>query len=226
MSKTESTTANLIDQLEDAIVNGQFSPGEKLEEERLSKLYNVSRTPVRESLRQLTATGLIEIIPNRGAYVVELGIPKIIEMFEVMAELEAMCGRLAARRITDSQQQQLLSCHEKTSLAANQGNFDKYYYENEQFHFAIYTASNNQFLCEQAMLLHKRLKPYRRLQLRVPKRMKSSCLEHGRIVDAIITANEQQAESELKNHILIQGEKFSDLISLVNYQINSNTKAQ
>ena len=221
MSKNESTTAKLIDQLEDAIVNGQFGPGEKLEEERLSKLYSVSRTPVRESLRQLTATGLIEIIPNRGAYVVELGIPNIIEMFEVMAELEAMCGRLAARRITDEQQQQLLSCHEKTSVAANQGNYDRYYYENEQFHYAIYTAANNQFLNEQAKQLHKRLKPYRRLQLRVPQRMKSSCLEHGKIVDAIVASNEQQAERLLKNHILIQGEKFSDLISLVNSQIKT-----
>ena len=218
MSKKETTTGSLIDQLEDAIVNGQFAPGEKLDEARLSKLYNVSRTPIRESLRQLTATGLVEIIPNRGAYVIELGIPNIIEMFEVMAELEAMCGRLAARRITDEQQQQLVCCHEKTSTAADQGDYDKYYYENEHFHHVIYAASNNLFLAEQAKQLHRRLKPYRRLQLRVPQRMKSSCREHGRIVDNIVQSNEKQAEIELKNHILIQGEKFSDLISLLNSQ--------
>ena len=218
LSKIKTTTGNLLDQLEDAIVNGQFGPGEKLEESRLSRIYNVSRTPIRESLRQLTATGLVEIIPNRGAYVVELGIPNIIEMFEVMAELEAMCGRLAARRISDEQLQLLLCCHEKTSAAAKLGDYDEYYYENEQFHYAIYAASNNMFLSQQAKKLHRRLKPYRRLQLRVPQRMMSSCLEHGRIVDAIKSSSEQQAEIELKNHVLIQGEKFSDLISLVNSQ--------
>lgn len=216
MKKSPNRVQSLCDELENSIVNRDFKPGERLDESRLCEHFNVSRTPVREALRQLAATGLVEIIPNRGAFVSDISLPVVIEMFEVMAELEAMCGRLAARRINEAQKKLLQEKMDSCVVAFEQLDSDMYYYENELFHFVIYDASNNRFLIEQARLLNRRLKPYRRLQLHVPQRMKTSCDEHAQIVDAIIAGDSKKAELALKDHILIQGERFSDFVALIN----------
>ena len=88
--------------------------------------------------------------------------------------------------------------------------------KNRQFHFQIYTASHNSFLIEQASSLHKRLHPYRRLQLRVNNRMNHSFCEHEAIVQAIIQGDEVEAEKLLRGHVVIQGQKFTDLMSTIN----------
>ena len=216
VDKPQPRTQQLCDTLEDDIVNGRIAPGARLDEVRLSQRFAVSRTPIREALRQLAATGLVESVPRRGTFVAQLGLPQIIEMFEVMAELEGMCGRLSARRIAPEQRTRLLDRLVACRIAAEAGISDDYYYENEQFHHVIYESSHNRFLADQARQLHTRLKPYRRLQLRVPQRMRSSFDEHKAIVDAIVTGDEETAESLLKNHVLIQGERFADLVSIIN----------
>ena len=88
-----------------------------------------------------------------------------------------------------------------------------YFYANEQFHAAIYTGSHNQFLSEQAQQLHRRLRPYRRLQLRVRDRMGSSYTEHAAIVQAITSGDPQAASAALHGHIVVQGERFGDLLA-------------
>src|SRR5262245_12112967 len=86
--------------IEQRIVEGEFEDGQRLDEVSLAKRFGVSRTPLREALRMLGGSGLVELIPRRGAFVRHPGIVELVEMFEVMAELEALCGRLAARRIS------------------------------------------------------------------------------------------------------------------------------
>ena len=83
--------------IEEEILSLGLKPGDKLDETRLAKRYGTSRTPVREALRQLSANGLIELRPHRGAVVAKLGIRELIDVLEVMAELEGACGRLAAK---------------------------------------------------------------------------------------------------------------------------------
>jgi DNA-binding FadR family transcriptional regulator len=107
-------------------------------------------------------------------------------MFEVMGELEAMCSRLAARRITDAEQTELLAAHQACKAAAESDGPDAYYYANERFHFAIYDAGHNAFLAAQARQLHRKLRVYRRLQLRVRNRVASSFAEHEGVVAAIL----------------------------------------
>jgi DNA-binding GntR family transcriptional regulator len=226
VNKPQHRIQHLRDALEDDIVNGRIAQGERLDEVRLSQRFAVSRTPIREALRQLAATGLVETIPRRGTFVANLGLPEIIEMFEVMAELEGMCGRLGARRIAAEQRTRLLEKLDTCRAAAEAGNSDDYYYENEQFHGVIYELSYNRFLADQAQQLRNRLKPYRRLQLRVPQRMRSSFEEHKAIVDAILGGNEQNAELLLKNHVLIQGERFADLVSMINAAPKHETVAE
>ncbi len=167
----------------------------------------MSRTPVREALIQLASGGLIDIRPRRGAIVPKVSAERLLEMFEVMAELEAMCGRLAARHIRPAELAQLKDAHLACAVPRDEKDPDSYYRLNEVFHHMIYAASHNSFLAEQATALH------RRLQLRVRNRMNSSFAEHAEIVDAIVAGNSDKVAEKLRNHVLVQGERFTDLVA-------------
>jgi DNA-binding GntR family transcriptional regulator len=157
--------------------------------------------------------GLVVIRPRRGAIVAELGPQQLVEMFEVMSELEATCGRLAARRMTTEEQQALLAAHQACQEALDAQEPDAYYYKNEVFHEAIYAGSHNQFLIEQTRNLYRRLRPYRRLQLRVRNRLANSYNEHDGVVQAIVAGDGELAARLLREHVMIQGQRFSDLMA-------------
>ena len=210
--------AGFVATLEDDIATGRLLPGARLDEVSLASRFGVSRTPVREALQQLSAQGLVEIRPYRGAIVSSPDPRKLMEMFEVMAELEAMCGRLAARRLTPEHETNIRQNLSACAQAAEIGDPDSYYFENERFHRAIYAASANAFLEEQALTLHKRLSPFRRLQLRVRNRLGVSQREHEAIVSAIVAGDSKAAARELRQHVIVQGERFADLIASLEMQ--------
>lgn len=208
-----STFHKLRDEIENGIVTGTLVPGSRLDEVQLASRFGVSRTPIREALMQLGAIGLVEIRPRRGAVVVNPGPNRIYEMFEVMAELEGMAGSLAARRYTEEDRAKLLAAHVECERSVKSGDTDAYYYDNEIFHHAIYAASHSGFLFDQCTALHRRLRPYRRLQLRVRNRMKVSFGEHTRIIEAILAGEAETARELLRGHIAVQGDRFGDLIA-------------
>ncbi len=201
----------LREQIEEQIATGQLAPGSALDELALAAQYGVSRPPVREALIQLAAGGLVEIRPRRGAVVASLGPARLLEMFEVMAELEAMCARLAARRMTAAEQQALAAAHRACGAARDDP--DAYFYCNERFHGAIYAGSHNAFLAEEAVALQRRLRPYRRLQLRVRDRMANSYAEHEAVVAALLGGDAGVAAEALRRHVSVQGERFGDLVA-------------
>jgi DNA-binding GntR family transcriptional regulator len=201
------------DEIENSIVSGEFVPGERLDEVLLSKRCGVSRTPIREALMQLSATGVVELRPRRGAVVVDHSPQRVYEMFEVMAELEGLAGAHAARRCTEADRDALAYAHERCRSSAATGETDAYYYDNESFHQAIYAASHSGFLMEQCGALHRRLRAYRRLQLRVQNRLKASFDEHEQIVEAILAGDEAEARARLRAHVVVQGDRFGDLLS-------------
>ncbi len=211
----KNTATQVRDGIENDILTGALSPGDRLDEMSLANRFGVSRTPIREALAQLDSVGLIELRLNRGAIVAQAGPEQLVEMFEVMAELEGMAARLAARRVSAIDRKTIGAALEDCRRAAERGESDAYYYENERFHQAIYTASRNGFLIDQCLTLQRRLRPYRRLQLRAQNRVKTSLREHDDIVDAIFAGDSQQAEKVLKQHIIIQGERFGDLVALL-----------
>lgn len=210
---SENVVQRLRDEIENGIVSNTFVPGERLDEVQLAKRFGVSRTPIREALMQLNAIGLVEIRPRRGAIVIDPGPHRIYEMFEVMAELEGMAGSLAARKLTDADRAAILAAHGDCERSSSKGDSDAYYYDNERFHRAIYAASHSGFLAEQCTALHRRLQPYRRLQLRVRNRVATSFAEHGTIVEAILGGDADLARTLLRQHVNIQGERFSDLVA-------------
>jgi DNA-binding GntR family transcriptional regulator len=203
----------LREAIEEEIATSKLPPGCHLDEVELAARFGVSRTPIREALSLLVGEGLVETRPRRGTVVAQVTPQRLIEMFEVMAELEAMCARLAARRMTDEQLAGLEQAHEACRGAAAAGDADAYFYANERFHYALYTASHNTFLFEQAASLQRKLRPYRRLQLRVRNRVQRSFEEHQAILDALRAGDAEKAVSSVRSHVVVQGERFGDLIA-------------
>jgi DNA-binding GntR family transcriptional regulator len=203
----------LRESIEEDIATGALPPGAPLDEAELTARFQVSRTPVREALLQLASAGMVEMRPRHGAVVAKISLHRLIEMFEVMAELEAMCGRLAARRMSAVQLAELRSAHLACEQARDSDDPDDYYHLNERFHCLIYQGSHNGFLHDQAKALHKLLRPYRRLQLRVKGRMGASFSEHEAVVNALAKGDGEAAAAALRGHIVVQGERFGDLIA-------------
>lgn len=204
---------HILDDLEEMIVTGSFADGERLDEIRLSEHFGVSRTPIREALQKLATSGLVEQRPRRGVFVVEPGPVELVEMFEAMAELEASCGSLAAKRITEPQLLVLKETNNQCKLAVAENDADQYYTHNEKFHHLIYEAAQSSYLRELAAKLQKRLKPYRRLQLHLRGRLEQSMSEHEAILGALSDGKSALAADALRGHVAVQGEKFHHLLS-------------
>ncbi|MBB5350207.1 DNA-binding GntR family transcriptional regulator [Haloferula luteola] len=201
--------------LEEQIVEGQWKNGERLDEVQLAERFGVSRTPLREALRMLAGSGLIELIPRRGAFVRHPGVVELVEMFEVMAELEALCGRLAARRIGPGEMVKVSAAVAACEAALKTDDTDAYYLANERFHQAIYQAAGNDFLTSETIRLQKRLRPFRRMQLRAAGRLRQSMEEHAAIHQALQAHDSEAAADALRTHVAVQGEKFHLLFSLL-----------
>lgn len=203
----------IADELEELIFDGTFPDGARLDEVMLAERFAVSRTPVREALQRLALSGLVQQLPRRGVFVRQPGPIELIEMFEVMAELEAVCARLAAQRISDSALTELAEINARCAQAVSAQDTVAYYQENESFHALIYAQSGNSFLAAEALRLQRRLQPFRRTQLRLRGRLRQSMSEHEAVLDALRAGDGTQAAEIMRTHVAVQGEKFHHLLA-------------
>ncbi|KIN63511.1 Regulatory protein GntR, HTH:GntR, C-terminal domain [Sulfitobacter noctilucicola] len=206
----------IAETLEHLVFSGVYQNGERLDELKLAEKFKVSRTPIREALQVLVSAGMAEQIPRRGVFVRQPGPVELMEMFEMMAELEAACGRLAATRITDSGLNDLVKANENCKSALADRAYDAYYAENEKFHQIIYRGSANSYLEKQTIQLQNKLKAYRKMQLRFRGRLDQSMAEHVEIVAALQDGDPARASLALHSHVGVQGEKFRQLIASLN----------
>ncbi|BBU54380.1 GntR family transcriptional regulator [Mameliella alba] len=208
-----SNTVRIREALENAIVNGRFAPGARLDPAKLAEEFECSRTPIRDALQQLEASGLVRVHSKQGTFVSEWNVEELAERFEAMAEIEAICARLAARRITREELAELEARHEVCRQLAEEERIDDYYAENSAFHACIYHATHNGFIAKEAMRLHAMLQPYRRIQLRVRNRVKRSFEEHEAVVTAIRNGDDAAAAKAMRDHVLVQGDRFHDMLA-------------
>jgi DNA-binding GntR family transcriptional regulator len=193
--------------LADEIVRGTLRPGAPLDETDIARRFNVSRTPVREALRQLVASGLVEARAHRGAVVAQPTIDRLNGMFEAMAELEALCAGLAAERMLPTERHRLEAVHEELRLLSYAGNPDRFHEVNERFHNAIYAGSQNGYIAEITLATRVRVQPFRRAQFRNLGRLAKSHAEHDRVVVAILRGDKPGASAAMRAHIeLVRGE--------------------
>jgi DNA-binding GntR family transcriptional regulator len=194
-------------QLADEIVRGALPPGAPLDETDLARRFSVSRTPVREALRQLAASGLVDAQAHRGAVVARPSIERLTGMFEAMAELEALCAGLAAERMSPTERHGLEAIHEELRLLSHAGNPDRFHEVNERFHNAIYAGSQNDYIAEITLATRVRVQPFRRAQFRNLGRLAKSQAEHDRVVVAILRGDKTGAANAMRAHIeLVRGE--------------------
>ncbi|KJC57206.1 GntR family transcriptional regulator [Bradyrhizobium sp. LTSPM299] len=194
-------------QLADEIVRGTLAPGAALDETEIARRFNVSRTPVREALRQLAASGLIDARAHRGAVVARPSLERLTGMFEAMAELEAMCAGLAAERMMPAERNALETIHEELRVLSYTGNPDRFHEVNERFHNAIYAGSQNAYIAEMTLATRVRVQPFRRAQFRNLGRLAKSHAEHDRVVVAIMRGDKAGAAAAMRAHIeLVRGE--------------------
>lgn len=194
-------------QLADEIVRGALRPGSPLDETEIARRFNVSRTPVREALRQLAASGLVEARAHRGAVVAQPSIERLTGMFEAMAELEALCAGLAAERMTAADRHALETVHEELRVLSYTGNPDRFHEVNERFHNTVYAGSHNDYIAEMTLATRVRVQPFRRAQFRNLGRLAKSHAEHDRVVVAILRGDKTAAAAAMRAHItLVRGE--------------------
>ena len=192
----------------DEIIRGALAPGASLDETVLAQRFNVSRTPVREALRQLAASGLVEIRPHRGAVVASLSQGRLDAMFEAMAELEAVCAGLAAERMSASERQQLQQIHEQLRKLSYLGEPQRFHELNETFHDAIYAGAHSDHLAEITLATRVRVQPFRRAQFRNLGRLAHSHAEHDRVVNAIVRGDRAAAAVAMRSHIARVREEY------------------
>lgn len=206
------TRAELIkEELADAIVRGALAPGVALDEMGLARRFGVSRTPIREAIRQLEAIGFAEARPRRGAVVAHFTQTRLNEMFAVMAELEALCSFWSAQHMPAAEKAALRSVHEKCAKLAGTGDLEGYMDLNFQFHEAIYRGSHNSYLIDLTLGVRQRLAPFRRAQFSGIDRLKLSVLEHGRVVEAIERGDGETAAEEMRRHMRIVRDSVDDV---------------
>lgn len=198
----ETAVDILVRRLSAGIVEGALGPGMRLDEQSLAERFQVSRTPVREALAQLAAQGLVERRPHRGVVVAGLSMERLLHLFELMTELEGVCARLAALRMTDAERAALAGGHLAARALAQAENVERYADANRLFHMAIYDGAHNPALVETTRDVRNRLAPFRRAQFQVHGRPSASWAEHDAVVQAILAREDDAACAAMRAHIL------------------------
>lgn len=213
--RSGTTSNNVVHVLEDEILEGILKPGTRLDEQALARRFSVSRTPVREALRHLASSGLVEIRRNHGSLVRQLTTNELIEMFQVMAELEGLCSRLCARRMTVEKIAELRAHNEVCEERARANDHDGFFDANTLLHEAIYSGSQSGYLQEEVRKLRNRVNVYRRHISFQPRRMIHSAAEHTKVIDAIERGDEDEAHRFMREHVdLLAGSAADVLVTL------------
>lgn len=192
----------------DGILNGALKPGLRLDEIGLARQHGVSRTPVREALRQLMQSGLIDMRPRKGAVVSKATPVEIESLFVAMAEMEATCARLAAMSMTPIERRRLQARHEAMMALATAGDLEAYSDANVAFHSAIYAGAHNAPIAEFALGLRRRVGPFRRAQFQVEGRLLRSNQEHDAVVRAILSGDAAGAHAAMLHHVSLVEDAF------------------
>ena len=197
--------------LREQIFAGQLAPGSFLDESALCESLQISRTPLREALKVLTAEGLLRHEPRRGCFVNEVTEQDLDDIFPVIALLEGRCAYEAARRATDADLAALATLHERLNGHARAGRINDYYATNFAIHEAIILLANNRWLAMAIADLRKILKLARLQQLHAPGRLAQSLSEHMTVFAALQSRDSEGAEAAMRTHLLRQREALRDL---------------
>lgn len=190
--------------LRQAIIQGEFQPGERLMEETLANKLGVSRTPVREAIRMLELEGLVVMIPRRGAEVAKITVKDLKDALEVRMALEALSVGLACERIDEAGKEKLLLSCMQFKEAINSKLVPAIVEGDERFHDVIFSVTNNQRLITIAQNLREQVYRYRVEYVKDFSYHDNLIREHDQITRAILTGDKETAQNVMKSHIYNQ----------------------
>jgi len=197
-----SLHGRVFNRLREDILSGVYKPNEELRENTIATELGVSRTPVREAIKQLELEGLVNVIPNKGAYVTGISEKDIHDIYVIRSYLEGLCARWACEKQTDELISQLTEVVELTDFYIAKGNTDQIFELDNKFHELLYNASDSKRLYQLLSDFHHYVKRVRQLSLSELERGKQSNDEHRAIVEAIKSHNGQEAERLAHEHII------------------------
>ncbi|MBU1335338.1 MAG: GntR family transcriptional regulator [Devosia sp.] len=211
LKRPRTSAEDIRRQLAARIISGELAPGTPLDETGLAGEFAVSRTPIREALRLLAASGLIDQKPHARALVAKPDDATLAGMFEVMGYLEAICAGLSAIAMSAAERDALDALHIQMAAIVREGDHAAYADANEAFHSAIYDGAHNAYLSEVTRSTRQRLQPFRRAQFKALGRLSRSHAEHGVVVDAILQGDRTGAEAAMRQHIAIVEGAYGEL---------------
>jgi DNA-binding GntR family transcriptional regulator len=192
-------------QLADEIMSGELGLNHRLDEADLAERFAVSRTPIREALRQLAATGLIQMRPRRSAVVAPVDMDVVSQGYEAAAELEGVAAGWAATRSTLSERNELVHLNDECRQLVIEGDHASFAAANLKFHNKIASMARNESLASATMMVRVQIAPYQRVQFLSEAERRQSTLDHDQIVEAIVAMDAEAARREMRNHILRAG---------------------
>jgi DNA-binding GntR family transcriptional regulator len=193
--------AKLLESLRDLIIEGELPAGERVPERVLCERFGVSRTPLREALKALAAEGLIELLPNRGAWVVQLTAEDVAHTLKVIGTLEALAGELACQRLTADELAEIRARHHE--MLAHHARRDRpaYFKANQAIHQAIVAASGNPVLAQTYAGLSGRIRRARYAANLDPHRWDEAVAEHEEILAALTARDGDRLARLLRTHL-------------------------
>lgn len=209
--ETISLSSKIAQQLESEVLSGHRALGERLDERELAEQFNASRTPVREALQRLAATGLVQINGRHGTHIARLTLTQLLDGFRVISELEAIAAEQAAGRITAKQLATLWEYQSSCETAHADHDVDAFCQANDLLHSAILDASGNSMLQEQ-MRVGRVLSPYRRHITHQPGRIATSIEEHNAFLTAIGAGDGTIAAQHMRSHVNALANGLSDFL--------------
>jgi DNA-binding GntR family transcriptional regulator len=198
-------------QLRERIFAGELAPGAFLDEVALAAQMNISRTPLREALKVLTAEGLVRHEPRRGCFVNQVTAKDLDEIFPVIALLEGRCAYEAALHASDADLERLQALHDRLGRHAKARRINEYYATNYEIHEAIIALADNRWLAQVIGDLRKIVKLARLQQLHAPGRLDQSCAEHMAVFAALKARDAEGAEAAMRTHLTRQRTALREL---------------
>ena len=187
--------------LRDRILNESYKCGDKLNELTLAKELKISRTPIREALKQLELEGLVESISNKGVYVKGFSPRDIDDMFEIRLSLEGLAVSFAIDRMDEVHLAKIKEVFELLEFYTAKGDFDKVNDFNILFHESIYQATQSTYFEQILKDIHYYVSVTSRHSIARPERLESSLVEHRAILEAIIDGDKEEATERIQRHI-------------------------
>lgn len=210
--ENKSLTSLIFDRIREDILNGRYLTGDKLVEIKLADELGVSRTPVREALKQLELDGLVDNIPNRGVVVKGISQDDIDDILTIRLCIEGLVGQWAAERILDEEIKELEEIFDLMEFYTSKGDVDKIFELNTKFHETLYKATKSRYLEGVLKDFQLFIKSSRNSSLKTEGRLFTALEEHRNILAAIKNHDRENTRNSLVKHISESNENIKSLV--------------